>query len=210
MRTARRSRGALVRAVEGAEPAGETLEVARRVHGNLFMSLGAKVMAHTRTGDNGSYRLEGVPAALVSIVARAEGCFASYTQPLRVPVAAEIAAPDLVLEPLDEAHTVRGVVFDEDGTVLSGTRVYAYENRGPRNMTPYRSTTDDTGRFELALVPGRAWSLEVHHPSNWDREVILHDVVTGTQELSIRFPSPRFVSIRVRATRKASWPRAPS
>ncbi|MGE3174660.1 MAG: sigma-70 family RNA polymerase sigma factor [Planctomycetota bacterium] len=190
---------AMVWASGGIEPATGIAELQRRVLSHGFPRLAGGISAWTRTDDHGRYRLDGLPATSVSIVARTPGAMAAYTRPFDVVPGRMTAAPTLTFEALPLANRIAGRVLDGKGRPLPGARIEVFENRGPRNVNSISSSgTGRDGAFAIPVLPDRSYTLVVDTQHGRRREKVVHDVAAGTPDLVVQFAPARTVALDVR------------
>ncbi len=177
-------KGAWVRPVKPTVVGSPELEEERRVSGRIP---GIIWYPQVRTDQSGAYVLPGVPAGAVSILAGGHGCYYAYSHPVDVQPGAEVRAPDLHLRFVQDMNTIRGIVHDENGQVIGGATVQAFENHGPRNINSIaRARTKPSGVFELSVVSATAYTLQIDR-QRLRRSLVLDDIAAGTQDLKVRF-----------------------
>ena len=187
---------AQVYAVGATLPGTAEREEERRVLGSPFPLLEAS-RAWTTSAQDGEYRIEGVPARPISVVARTAGRTVAYTPPLEIRRGMETVAPDLVLRPPSGENAIRGVLLDAQGPV-AGAQVSAFENHARRNTNPLALTlTDAKGCFELVVLSRAVHTLEAEHPGQRGFEVVVHDVRAGDHGLRMVFPVRRSIQVDV-------------
>ena len=134
-----------------------------------------------RTGNDGSFRIENLPAMAYTLVANAAGR-PQETQEIEVPGSSPIEDLKVVIA---SGYPIAGRVVDEEGNPVERARVHHYDGSFSND-----TTTDPDGRFRLSgLLEGRvelgigkdgfAWtSLTVSVPS--DTEVLVTMKAAGT------------------------------
>lgn len=185
--------------VQGAEVGDPVLEDLRRTRGEGFATIRSEATLHRATDAEGRYTIEGVPPATVSVVCRAWGRYFVYTPPIDIRLDGVNHAPDLVLEPVRDENTIRGVVLDPAGEPLGGAEISAFENRGARNINPQARgwSAPGSGSFELMVPLNHRFTLEADHPKQNGLFVLAHDVDSGEQGLALRFPVERGIEIHL-------------
>lgn len=185
--------------VQGAEAGDPALEDLRRTRAEGFGHVTSGGTLYGETDAEGRYTIEGVPPASVSVVCRARDRYVAYTPPIEVRLGEGTQAPDLVLEPVRDENTIRGVVLDELGEPLGGAMISAFENRGARNIDPQAmgGSARVDGSFELVVPLNQRFTLQADHPVRRGMFVLAHDVDSGSQGLTLRFPVERTIEIHL-------------
>jgi len=142
-------------AVEGQvrDGAGQPVPGAQVTGGSRWAGTLGDAPAETRTDAQGHYRLEGLAAGSVTLVASREGALMGVTQRGEV-TEGGTAKVDFILE---ETGTVEGVVRVAGGTLPSEPLLVSASPRGKQRFTPMdsnRADVDAEGRFRLVLPPG--------------------------------------------------------
>jgi protocatechuate 3,4-dioxygenase beta subunit len=184
--------GAFVWIVRGCRPTSGVAEEERRVRGRGFHGLGVGTASWTRTDEQGHYDIEGLPAETISVVARRAGHLCAYTTPFDVRVGSEVEAPTLRLETIPDRNRIAGIVSDSAGSPISNALIDVFENRGPRNIDPIASGGSGAdGRFELLVLSGQRYTLDVEDRSSRGRRTLVHDVAAGADDVVVRFAPER-------------------
>lgn len=182
---------ARVTAVRGS--ASAALTERQRIWGRDLPWMG---VAWQGTDAAGGYRLEDVRTGSVAVLATHAGHEFTVGEPLDVPEGGEVRAPDLVLEPLNPEHAIRGRVLDAEGAPVRQASLGLFENRGQRNIEPLAGgRSDERGAFEVRCLPG-TYTLTAKDPDGL--ELIRHDVPAGTEGLELRYPPTRWVEVELR------------
>jgi len=130
---------------EGAEVSGSKSSLER-----MSQAFHAVEDEDTRSDARGAFRVGGLRAGRLSLVARADGY--AESEPLEVELEAGAPAEDLVLR-LRAAAVVTGEVYGEDGRLAVGDAVIA---QVPGSQDMVQTSTDSEGRFRFDdMVPGK-------------------------------------------------------
>lgn len=181
--------GARIWAAAPVKPAQGQTEERRRVFGRGFTGLGAGIWSWGEADVEGRYRLSGLPAGSVCVVARHPGCLCSYTPPVTVVANHEVSAPPLILAAVPGKNLIRGWVHGDKGQPLAGASISVFANRGARNIDPqtYARSVGQDASFEAVVMSNESYTLEVKHREQRSLEVLVHDVVAGTNDLVVQF-----------------------
>ncbi|MBL8753638.1 MAG: sigma-70 family RNA polymerase sigma factor, partial [Planctomycetes bacterium] len=164
----------------------------------LFVLVGSylpfAVMGQARSGDDGSYRIGGMPADPVDVLVQ--------TEDLRRMVRARVHLTPGERRRLDldliQPPPFRGRVVDGDGRGIAGWHVTATEDDGRSFAT--RATSGDDGAFELPGTGGSTSTLRVY-PSAGDDSVAaasLPHVAAGATGVELRLAAGRAFAVRGR------------
>ena len=214
--------------------AGEVRELSlvlrrgRRLTGRVTSSAGAPLAgvdigvgdSRTRTDEDGSYTLAGIPREQVGARAALRGYTTAITA--LTPDRTDEVRWDPMLDPL---RSIEGRVVDEHGAPLEdwwvllhaiepGSLTTLLDGDKPSLHTWTSSTrTDSAGHFVLGGVPPRDFRVSVRTPALWDRGAVLvvDDARAGETELLLRVPDAERPSGSLRGCLRHdadTWPRA--
>lgn len=186
---------AYVWVVGASLPGSAKQEEQRRVQAKPFPYIGSNAL-HTPTDERGHYRIEGVPAREVSVVAQTSGMSAAYTRPLVIVAGVEAQADDLVLLPVEDKNLIRGIVLSQ-GQPVTDAEILVFENRGARNVNPQARawTNGVTGRFQVPVLSRTPFTLVASSREQPGFLAVLHDITAGMTGVELVFPEPRHLHI---------------
>lgn len=168
-----------------------------RIDGPRFLRFeGRRNTFSTRTEEDGSFQIDGVPAQKIRVWAGTKTMYYSCTEPFELPAGEEISGLILVLEPKPAEHRIEGVVLYPDGTPVPRARYHvSFEHKSGSGRST--SSTDQEGRFEY-IVKGKYALIEegTYSVKAYDREerylaVEVKDVAPGTLDLVLQLTTLR-------------------
>ncbi|HET6203233.1 MAG TPA: sigma-70 family RNA polymerase sigma factor [Planctomycetota bacterium] len=169
-------------------------ESARR-HGPAYR----RNVVRGRTAENGTFRVDGAPVALVRVWAGTEDLRYEFTDPIETQAGSVRDGIVLRLERLGPKDVLAGCVRGPDGSPVPGAKVtYRYFDRSMEIGGELELLADPAGRFRLrpeALVP---YQLEAHDPQGRWPDVSAKEVAPGTIDLVLQFVEPRGMDLLVR------------
>jgi hypothetical protein len=115
----------------------------------------------SRSADDGTFRIVGLPAGRYGIWARCDASWWAATGAFEIRVAEEMTLPEIVLEPLPREHRIEGVVLDPDGAPVPGARVQASSVERRADCPNLVTTSAPDGRFQLHVLPLSCGPLEL-------------------------------------------------
>ncbi len=151
-----------------------------------------------RSGAGGRFRVDGVTPGKVRAWASAEGMRHAISAPLEVLPHGETEEVRLVLEPIESADRIAGIVLAPDGTPVPGAGLGGLE-RSPSMARSIQLQTDADGRFEMTATSGHFYDLQALDPMNRWSEVSADGVRPGTADLVLRFREARWIEVAVHA-----------
>ncbi len=182
--------GASIRLV-GESYHAELLETARRMPIDLTRAFPATV-----SDESGHFVLPGVRVGAPRLWAAKAGWLGSPSGVIEVRARQRSTGVRIVLERPSEDELVRVLVQRRDGTPAAGAVVrYAYD--GDRVSGTNQRTTDDAGRLEILLGPGRIRWLTASGTGDDGEQVTRTDVARGSS-VTLRLGSAPSVELRVR------------
>lgn len=133
-----------------------------------------KSVGLTRSREDGSFALDGLPAGRVRLTVQASGFKTMEVNPVEL-------LPGEILEnlqvELSPGSVLTGAVQTLEGDPIAGARVLAHSDNPKGLHVPLETATEDDGAFRLSgLDPGR-WTVTVFHPEyqRLQREVTIRD-----------------------------------
>ena len=173
------------------QDAGRVLDPPPVVH-DLFDKL---PIPTTRTANDGSFRLEGVPLGFALVIVDHDDFATLSGGPVATGRSGQKDIGDLVLL---EGYTVRGVVTDHEGEPLSGIEVRAGSVRAFRELTvlqpPVR--TDTQGAFRVGALGTDSAMVAVQRHAT-DKWTVIGPLFTEDEPAVIALPPANDLEIKV-------------
>ncbi|MCP3915763.1 MAG: hypothetical protein GY711_09425 [bacterium] len=158
----------------------------------------------TATDPSGAYRLDGVCAGSVCLVAIANGYRYTVIGPVQLSGGGALSGQDLRLDPLPSANRITGVVLDPASEPVPGAPVSAFPADGQENVNPIaRTNADEEGGFLLSVVKDRRYKLVADDYQDRWCDARIEDVASGATDVRLSFPPTRELLLRVRDARGA-------
>ncbi|HET6202283.1 MAG TPA: carboxypeptidase-like regulatory domain-containing protein [Planctomycetota bacterium] len=131
-----------------------------------------------RSGESGTFRLEGVAPGVIRLVAAGEGFAPTLVDPFRLREGEKAAAVTVSLFP---GTTIEGTTVDEEGRPVPGAEV---EFSATDPLPVPSAVSDAEGRFRIGPVRiGRNGQVRARTPTAWSQEM---PVEGGARDLVLR------------------------
>jgi len=159
-----------------------------------FSWFGDGIRIEGSSGEDGTYRLEGIPCIEVEALAAAGGSLVASSAALEVRAGVEVRVPDLVLPDPDGADLIRGVVT-RSGVPVAGIDVSLQSEDG-NAAYPSRTSTDAEGRFTLVAARGPAFAVVARDPGT-RRSSRAPGVRAGDHDVLVELGEERTLTLHV-------------
>lgn len=150
-----------------------------------------------KSGADGSFQIEGVPAELARAWAASDGRRWGISEPLEVPRNGVIGDVVLTLVPLAADERIEGIVLDPSGQPVPRAGVSFHYDAPDRSSMSYVKSGED-GRFRIVLERKVPHDLS-HTPRNklW-ADVVMRAVEPGTLDVVLQVREARLLELVVR------------
>ena len=156
----------------------------------------------SKSGDDGRFLLEGVPAGMTRAWAHSEGMRWSISEPIEVPAGSELRDVVLVLDPEDKnekaLQDIEGVVLDPEEKPVARASLNVHQTLEGSSWSG-GSNADEGGRFRVhPQQRGVHISIDFGDPDERYTGIKLEDVKPGTKNLVIRLEEARKLVLAAR------------
>jgi RNA polymerase sigma-70 factor (ECF subfamily) len=146
---------------------------------------------------DGSFQVDGVPAALVRAWAGSEGMRWTLSAPIEIRASEVDRGIQLRFEPLAASDRIEGSVLAPDGTPVAGAEVFCmWHSAGTSSGFSVRSGKD--GRFRVLVDHPVSHDFNVADPKARWPSFSRDGVAPGTLDLELKFSEPRWFDLEVR------------
>lgn len=146
------------------------------------------------SGDDGTYRLEGVAAGPARVWARVTGRPWQFTPALEIAAAADTRAPDIVLSEAAPDTVIAGVVIGPDGSPVERAVVLA-SGLSAGVIRYERAVADDEGRFTVLAFDRGPHRVGAFHPDAELTPKVESRVLPGTDDLELKLTALRLSEV---------------
>ena len=146
------------------------------------------------TGEDGTFRIDGVPVGYARLCAVADGYLASFSEPFEVRARQESSGVAITMDRLEDRDVIEGVVLDPAGRPVPFASLQ-YESRTKWGSSSGSSSTGADGRFRWILLDRGTRDVWARDGQDRWGAVFAPGIEPGTRDLVLQLGEARTVAV---------------